>query len=1817
MIIPRCHVNNHGKDLRLLVDTGASRFIMIDEKHREELKTKEASRSKTIVGNGHKCETVVSVPTSIEIQGLQLTEQIAFMDLGDANFDGVLGKPFLDFLEHNAYNNSFKMSIVRNTLEFEWLDNSSENAPNILKRMFIVGEPCGHETEPKPQDQTSRFELMNEEDVTALGNNFPGGSLLLRFDDYGNVLTTCEGDDYILVLESSSTQIAKEERYGNLSISPLEEEPSTIIEKAIQEQNTADISNIETNEHWKPKLPDEKDNYRDDSVFDRVKTDQNSLEVLQQRGQKFGVDLVDLIKEHGQIFSDSVPTHLVPSRGHWDATLNFKDPSDAHKPICKKVYRLAPDELKGLATMLREMLARGTIRPSNSPWGTPVFLVPKPGGGWRLCCDYRELNSKLIREAYAPPASDSLFDQMQEARIFSSHDATWGYHQLRWRSEDIPRTAIRTSLGTFEFMVMNFGATSAPAQFQRLMEGILRPVLGKTTVCFLDDLTVFSKAVADHINHLRQVYRLLGKNRIFLRLSKCYFLTTKVKFLGWIISNGTLEADKEKLKVIIEWPKPITKKDVRSFAGFCNFYKKLCPDFAGSMTPLFELMKDSVPDTLGESWGKEHDEAFANVKKLLTSPPVIHLACADWQYIVNVDASQISIGAVLSQTNPETKTNHVVEYYSRKLGDAQKNYAPGKLELLAIVVTLEHWKHYLKGAKHKVILYTDHQPLVYLKTTKNPSRLLQRWSDFIGQFDLDIKYVEGEKNPADALSRITLDNQQLELDVKEIDDQHPADGPELHERAYIYFVSKAKKHSEWKNKDYKLNSEIFLRINESFGPFDVELFASAENNHISDFITEQEDAFSKSWSGRNCYGNCPFDNDIIYKMLDKALGEIARAKAFTSFTFILPEWKSSSWYKKFVSSSIYDVVERLPKFTANVFSLPCVDGAKPIRGEEHRSYAGPIQWPVIIVHINSMTDTFIAANADSPQPIQDYDFSDSDFVSGNFSDNMFDRLKTALEQDKLYQRVKNKDASIKHPQNFTLNDGLLFWRKDNNASLYIPSSMPNLRKYIFSQCHGNPVVGHFGVKKTLARIRRNYWWSGMVRDVRENISHCRVCVTCKRSNLARPSQTPHAIPYTSWETVFMDEVSGFPPSNNCDAIWVFVDKLSHMVHLAPIKKQGFTSEKLADTIYSVIFKYHGVPRKFVHDRDTRLVDIALRKFCSLVNVTQNVSTAAHPQTDSTGEATVKLVIDVLRQFVNAERDNWFELLPAIEFAINSAPGLAGYSPFEIVYSKQPTSPDNILTRMKLSSDDSVGRALRTTNKLRRYGQAIHKVRKHLKRIADAVANPKRIVTRRVNDIKFKEGDLVLLHKSFAGKLYAQDKLAPIWVGPFEVLVAHHPSYKLALPQVMEINDTIHIEKLKALPLLDADPDEEDIEPEPFPRERLVRGSLAIQGHTVKLTEGTRFLLIKIRSEWKHAHELALRGHFDELYKYVDLSKINEPNTLVGRVVKLKLAENITTPGIITKEHRDKIHFDVMINDAEKSGTYTRSDFILPVIRNVSQSQPSQNTERTLLLNKYKATLRKKHRLYEYKVLEICCGKSKSFSRSFKRSFPKAEIVTVDIDKEYDPTHCVDIRYWNILEHYPKHYFDICWISTPCNEYSYANTTGTRDWNLADDIAKAAIRILIDIEPTIWFWENPLAHLQKRPFMQMLKEYLQTTSYCKYGTPFMKPTGIYSNIDLQLLPKCSAAEPCEYRQNLSFHPVTAQSGPSSTGAPGVTYLTSQCIPNKLVKHIVKLATTTLQTSQAEENFRPERIVRTLNQSSAELLNLRSSLLKILKHLGGAY
>jgi hypothetical protein len=311
-----------------------------------------------------------------------------------------------------------------------------------------------------------------------------------------------------------------------------------------------------------------------------------------------------------------------------------------------------------------------------------------------MACDYRDLNAKLVHEAYAPPAAKQLFDLLGEAQVYSTHDCTWGYHQFRWQEDAIPKTAIRTHLGTFEFLVVHFGTTSAPAQWTRLMETILRPYLGKFVIIFLDDLCVYSKTAEEHRKNVWVVYRLLAKNSIYLRFCKCYFFARTIKYLGWIISNGTLTPDPEKVSALRNWVIPDSKQEVRSFTGFCNFYKRLIPGYSKLMAPLHDLQRDEIPNSVEAfknqgCWTPLHTTAFRKFIVTMTEAPVVQIARPDLPYVLETDASEVAVGEILSQVDPATGQKFDVEYYSRRLSASQRNYEPYKLELLALIVCLQ------------------------------------------------------------------------------------------------------------------------------------------------------------------------------------------------------------------------------------------------------------------------------------------------------------------------------------------------------------------------------------------------------------------------------------------------------------------------------------------------------------------------------------------------------------------------------------------------------------------------------------------------------------------------------------------------------------------------------------------------------------------------------------------------------------------------------------------------------------------------------------------------------------------------------------------------------------------------------------------------------------------------------------------------------------------------------------------------------------------------------------------------------------------------
>ncbi|GJX75613.1 putative reverse transcriptase domain-containing protein [Tanacetum coccineum] len=288
------------------------------------------------------------------------------------------------------------------------------------------------------------------------------------------------------------------------------------------------------------------------------------------------------------------------------------------QPISKAPYRMAPIELKELKEQLQELLDLGFIRPSVSPWGAPVLFVKKKDGSMRLCIDYRELNRVTIRNRYPLPRIDDLFDQLQGAKFFSKIDLKSGYHQLRVKEQDVPKTAFRTRYGHYEFLVMPFGLTNA---FMDLMNRIFHEYLDKFVIVFINDILVYSKTKEEHEEHLRIMLGTLRQKKLYAKFSKCEFWLGQVAFLGHIVSADGITMDPAKVEAITKWPRPKTVTEVRSFLGLAGYYRRFVEGFSRLALPLTKLMRK------GEKfiWDEEREKSFEELKKRLVSAPILTL----------------------------------------------------------------------------------------------------------------------------------------------------------------------------------------------------------------------------------------------------------------------------------------------------------------------------------------------------------------------------------------------------------------------------------------------------------------------------------------------------------------------------------------------------------------------------------------------------------------------------------------------------------------------------------------------------------------------------------------------------------------------------------------------------------------------------------------------------------------------------------------------------------------------------------------------------------------------------------------------------------------------------------------------------------------------------------------------------------------------------------------------------------------------------------------------------------------------------------------
>ncbi|KAA0041712.1 reverse transcriptase [Cucumis melo var. makuwa] len=458
--------------------------------------------------------------------------------------------------------------------------------------------------------------------------------------------------------------------------------------------------------------------------------------VVVQR-EKLKPEDVPVVKEFLDVFPDDL-SGLPPDR-EIEFTIELL-PGTA--PISQAPYRMAPSELKELKMQLQELVDKGYIRPSVSPWGAPVLFVKKKDGTLRLCIDYRQLNKVTIRNKYPLPRIDDLFDQLKGAALFSKIDLRSGYPQLKVRESDIAKTAFRTRYGHYEFRVMPFGLTNAPAVFMDLMNRIFHRYSDQFVIVFIDDILVYSVDRESHEEHLRIVLQTLREKQLYAKFSKCEFWLEQVVFLGHVVSAKGVSVDPQKVEAVVNWERPISATEVHSFLGLAGYYRRFIEDFSRLALPLTALTRKNVKF----EWSDKCEQSFQELKKRLVIAPILALPVTGKDYVIYCDASRLGLGCVLMQDG------NVIAYASRQLKEHECNYPSHDLELAAVVLALKIWRHYLFGEKCHI--FTDHKSLKYIFDQKELNLRQRRWLELIKDYDCTIEYHPGKANVvADALSR--------------------------------------------------------------------------------------------------------------------------------------------------------------------------------------------------------------------------------------------------------------------------------------------------------------------------------------------------------------------------------------------------------------------------------------------------------------------------------------------------------------------------------------------------------------------------------------------------------------------------------------------------------------------------------------------------------------------------------------------------------------------------------------------------------------------------------------------------------------------------------------------------------------------------------------------------------------------------------------------------------------------------------------------------------------------------------------------------------
>ena len=1041
--------------------------------------------------------------------------------------------------------------------------------------------------------------------------------------------------------------------------------------------------------------------------------------------------LAKFLDQHQHVFAKN-PEDL----GRTSVVQHHIDTGD-HPPIKQRPRRIPIHKREIVEQEIQKMLAKGVIEPCDGPWSSPIVLVAKKDGSARVCVDFRQLNSVTKKTAYPLVRIEDNLDALQGAKWYSTLDLLAGFWQVEVAPQDREKTAFSVGgAGLWSYTTMPMGLCGAPGTFQRLMEHVLAGLQWNIALLYLDDIIVFSQTFDQHLQRLGMVLTRLQEAGLKLKPSKCVLLKKRVEFLGHIVSEQGVEVDPKKVDKVKEWPVPENLTQVRSFLGLCAYYRRFIPDFSKVAKPLTMLSEKDV----SFSWQEPQQKAFEHLKRLLTSTPVLAYPKEGCPYILDTDASNVGIGAVLSQV--QNGEERVIAYASKTLNRAQRNYCVTRRELLAIVEFVRYFHHYLYGAPF--LVRTDHAALYWLLRKNEPDGQMARWLETLQVYDMKVEHRPGKKHGnADAMSR--CQHGCRDTDNVTVQPGTQATLTELTERAKTEFP-------------YQPPKVMVLDGDHCAGP-------PVATEHIRPVLTRRQAKHAK----------------------EKALEEqdLGLSKLFDSTTELTLSGGAKATHSE-------------PARVDRKVKLPNNDKGKPLRPRKE----GPPQIyspedgtkntetietdKGLPKHLNLVDDIVDKQRIVEflQQEVPDQWTTESiAFMQAHDKDLALIRSWLSEGRAPDWQEIAQENAIVKSwwmrlEQLYLSTNGVLYMKWETNQAKSELSHKivvtPPMQAPILRALHDSRTAAHLGRAKTIDRLKRSgYYWLGMVAYAIRWVKACRVCAAKKNPKHNKRTPLQNYRVGSVGDRYSCDLCGPFSPPTKRGKRWIFTVTDWFTRYTMAYSLRHATAEEVARCLHEFMCEF-GIPLELYSDNGRNLDGLVIRELCSLFGVTKLSTVAYKPSSNGITERENAVIKTMLTSLVDAKAQNWDIILPSCMAAYRSVcHRTLQEAPFDMMFGRS----------MRLPLDALIGPPPEVEYEPKSPSEYVQDLMDGMKVVHDAVSKhvgglytyQKKAYDRHVKPQEYKVGQLVWL------------RIYPCTVGRSKSLQRHWDEAWVVIKQISKIH----------------------------------------------------------------------------------------------------------------------------------------------------------------------------------------------------------------------------------------------------------------------------------------------------------------------------------------------------------------------------------------------------------------------------------------------